>query len=487
VEPIKLARLLRGFPFVEVKGSKEVLIRGLSNDSRKTAPGDLFIACNDSYIEQALMGGAVAVVCQSYNPFISVPQIVTTQIKELQAYLAEKFYKNPSKKLYLAGITGTNGKSTISFGMKTLFDYVKRPAGVIGTLGYFVGDSFFDPELTTPDILTTTRLLKEMQSKNQNACAMEVSSHALEQQRVLGLHFDMAIFSQLTPDHLDYHETMEKYAAAKKKLFQALPKEGVAILNADCPYSSFMGEGIQAKKLTYGIDNKADVTASNVQVSLDELTFDLEVTDGKISCRSSLFGKFNLYNLLAVASAAVHLGLSLDQIQEVIQLIQPIPGRMQKIDSDQPIHLFIDYAHTEKSLENVLKQLKSCAKKKIITVFGCGGKRYQEKRAKMGSISDRYSDITILTSDNPRDEDPLAIIRQIQTGFTTQTPIVCPDRKEAISHAVAIAEKGDIVLIAGKGHEKVQIFAHNTVPFDDSVIAKNALESLKDACFYSNS
>ncbi len=476
MEPIKLKSLLRGIENINIRGSKEKEVRRICNDSRRAAPGDLFIARKTEHAEEAIQAGAAAIVTEYYNPFLSVPQIITSDISFLEAELGRRFYKDPSRKLHMLGVTGTNGKTTTTTICKALWDGAGYSSGLIGTLGYQVGDSRFDPTLTTPDILTNLHFLSEMVKVGQKSCCMEVSSHALSQDRVVGIEFDIAIFTQLTPDHLDYHKTMEEYASSKKKLFQSLGKEKVAILNADCPYSTFMQEDIASRVVWYGIDRPADLQATDLAFSSDGISFTLLYQNKNYPITSPLLGKFNVYNLLASIAAAMERKIEIPLIQKILSSLQHVPGRMQKVGKNLPISVYVDFAHTEDSLKRALFTLRQITNRRIITVFGCGGCRYPQKRKQMGKISSELSDLSILTNDNPRTEDPMQIIEEIKKGFAKSDPFIEPDRGKAIEKAIFMAEEGDLVLIAGKGAEKMQIFAHTTHPWDDCVAAEEALK-----------
>lgn len=479
MESIKLKNLLRGLS-LQVRGSKEKEIRRICNDSRRAAPGDLFIARKIEHAQEAINAGAVAIATEHYNPFLEIPQLITDKLSSLEAELGKRLYKNPSHKLFMVGITGTNGKTTTSFLCKAILDRAGFSSGLIGSLGYYVGKSRFDPTLTTPDILSNLFFLSEMVKAEEKSCCMEVSSHALSQGRVEGLEYDVAIFTQLTPEHLDYHRSMEEYATAKRKLFASLAPNKLAIINNDCTYAEFMKRGTTSRILTYGIENRSDIMASKISPSPKGLSFTLHHQEREYSITAPLLGKFNVYNILGAIAMALEKKIDISLIQKTLASFSHVPGRMQKISHPFPFQVYVDFSHTEDSLRRALFTLREITKGRIITVFGCGGCRYPEKRKKMGAVSSKLADISIITNDNPRTEDPMQIIHQIEKGFSGKKPLIEPDRGKAIKMAIDMAEEKDTVLIAGKGAEKIQIFAQTTHPWDDVVAAEEALKN-KDA------
>lgn len=459
--PVKLKALLKGLD-VTVKGSKETSVTGISSDSRTLAPGNLFIAKRGAshdgtqFIDQAKRAGAAVVVTDIYDPFLQVVQLIHPKPETIEAKLAARYYENPSEELAVVGITGTKGKTTTSYLVKHFLDLGNKPCGLIGTVETIVGDHRHFSTLTTHDAISNQKLLKEMLLKKCEAAVLEVSSHGLVQKRVDEIHFDLAVFTNLYPDHLDYHKTMEEYAAAKKQLFLKAEK---SIFNADSPWSSFMGEGF-----TYGIE-KGDLCPERIEYASTGTTIYLN----GFEFRSPLIGKFNVYNLLAAVSVGLEMGLKMEQMRDALPSFIGAPGRMERIGN-----VFIDFAHTGEALENVLQTLKEIAQGKVIVVFGCGGNRDPQRRTAMAKAAEKWADVSIITSDNPRNEDPEEITRQILSGFKT-FPLVELDRKKAIERAIAMADKDDLVLIAGKGHEKVQIFASQTISFDDLLVAREAL------------
>ncbi len=472
---MKLKRLLKDLPVQKIIGSKDVEITGVCADSRLISPGNLFIAKKGmvsdgaKYISDAIASGAAAVVTDLYDPFLtSIVQVICEDVAGIEAKLAATYYQYDPNTLFLVGITGTNGKTTISYLVKHLFDRVQRPCGLIGTIEWIVGDNIFPSKYTTPDVITNYKLLYEMRGCGDKAAVMEVSSHGLAQGRVEGMVYHAAIFTNLTLDHLDYHKTMEAYGAAKAKLFA---NSQLAILNTDDPFSAQLKKG---PFLTYGIDQPADVRASDIILGLEGTSFTVHYQEQKVSWKSPLIGRFNVYNMLGVLALAVSQKISLKGATDALASFKTAPGRLERVPNPFGLNVFIDYAHTDDALSNVISTLRELKKGKLITIFGCGGNRDASKRPKMGAVATSMSDVTIVTSDNPRNEDPKQIIDEILVGCKT-SPIVEMDRQSAIQKAIALATKEDIVLIAGKGHENYQVFAHQTISFDDRVHALAAM------------
>lgn len=450
---MKLKKLIEDLPITLFRGSKELEITGLCSHSKKVAPGHLFIAKVGSYddgskyIDEALSAGAAAILTDLPDPSLKATQLITEDVRRMEAQLAAKFYGDPSRELFMVGVTGTNGKTTVAHLVRHLLD-----GGMIGTIEYVIGQRHIPADLTTPDIITNQKLLREMVRVGCKACVMEVSSHALEQGRVEGIDFDIAIFTNLSQDHLDYHGSMEAYAAAKAKLFSGLKREAKAIV----PFGEKrMIENCKAEVITYGIE-EGDVAARELRCAGDHSCFVLDGVDYKVP----LVGRFNVMNCLA--ALAVKRGNLADFPQ--------VRGRLERVCG----HIYIDFAHTPEALEKVLLALREFARGRIVLVFGAGGDRDRTKRPKMGQVAVRYADITILTADNPRSEDPHKICEEI----AHPDALIEVDRRKAIARALALAAPEDVVLIAGKGHESDQIFAHKTVPFDDRQVVLELLEEV---------
>jgi len=477
---VKLKYLLKDLTVV-VEGSKEVEITGITTNSKQVAPGNLFLAKKGithegtKFIPDAIAAGAVAVITDIYDPFFNCVQVICSDVQSIEGVLASRFYNYPAEKLFLVGITGTNGKTTTSYLVKHLLDREKEFCGLIGTIEWIVGDTILPSTHTTPDLMTLTKLFHDMASHECQSAVMEVSSHALTQGRVQGVPFDVAIFTNLTLDHLDYHGTMENYAAAKAQLFAMLPKDGYAIYNIDDPWHPRMVQDCCAQKLSYGFSDRANLRASHVTLNAEGMQFVIEYQHHMMTISSPLIGRFNVYNLLAAIGVGIVRHLPLETIIEDLKSFRRVPGRLERVSNARGLNIFVDYAHTDDALRNVLETLQEFKTGKIITVFGCGGNRDATKRPKMASVAETFSDFVIVTTDNPRQEDPKEIIRQILPGFTQESRFaVALDRREAIHQAIAMAGAEDIVLIAGKGHETYQIFSHQTDPFDDREVARQA-------------
>jgi len=477
MEPVKLRQLVQGIPGIKIKGSREIEITGLTADSNTVAPGNLFIARKgeksdgSDFIPQAVQAGAAAVVTTLYDPFLKQTQILSDHPHALEAQLAVRYYRNPSNELWIAGITGTKGKTTTAYLLHHLLNGLKRPAGLIGTVETIVGEKRFPSAYTTHFAIHNQKLLREMVSAGSEAAVLEVSSHGLDQGRVDGIEFDLALFTNLFPDHLDYHKTLEAYAAAKKKLFE---RAETRIFNADSPWSEYMrGEG---SGMTFGIEKPADLFAKDIRYGEEGTSFLATYRGNAHSFCSPLIGRFNVSNLLGAIAVGLHLGADLPKIASIFASIPPIPGRLERVENGRGIFAFVDFAHNGESLDNVLSSLRETARKRLIVLFGCGGGRDPARRKGMAAAAEKWADLSIVTSDNPREEDPEEICRQILAAFKdlkkTRVEI---DRRKAIFLCMEIAESGDTVLIAGKGHERTQIFASQTVPFDDLLVAKEAL------------
>ncbi|MBS0603866.1 MAG: UDP-N-acetylmuramoyl-L-alanyl-D-glutamate--2,6-diaminopimelate ligase [Verrucomicrobia bacterium] len=488
---MKIKKLLRNIPVQAIKGNKDVEITGIASNSKLVAPGNLFIAKKGltvdgaRYIPDAVAAGASALLTDLYDPFFpQITQIIHPDVAAIEAAVAKEYYGHCSDRLFLVGITGTSGKTTTSYLVRHLFEKLKEPCGLIGGVEWVFGNHVFPSSITTPDVLTNYKLFYEMIASGCTACAMEVSSHALEQGRVNLVEFDVAIFNNLSHEHLDYHKTMEEYAEAKKKLFTSLkPSKDAAkkqfaktaVVNADSPYASQMIADCAVKVLKFGIDQPCDLRASNISLSSSGMEFDVEYQQKKCRFKSALIGRFNVYNLLGAAGAGLARGFALEEIAAALSTFSKVPGRLECVPNDKGLKIFVDHAHKVDALSNVLSTLREIVKGRIIAVFGCGGNRDQGKRPMMGSIAESLSDVAIVTSDNPRNEDPEEIIRQILSGFKdSRKACVIVNREEAIQRAIQMAKPEDVILIAGKGHETNQIFSHQTIDFDDRKVAQSA-------------
>ncbi len=464
---MKLKKLLQSITVEEVRGSRDVEITGITSDSRIVAPGNLFVARKGElddgshYIGDALNAGAAAIATDLADPSLRIPQLISRDLRKLESNLAAALYNHPSKELFCVGVTGTNGKTSTTFLIKHLFDHLGSPCGLIGSIEYIIGPFRQSASHTTPDAATSQKLLREMVMQGCKAATLEVSSHGLAQERMTNIDFDVGIFTNFSQDHLDYHKTMEAYLAAKKTLF-AQSKH--ALINADDGAVSIDGA------LTYGIDS-GDLRAEEITLSSTGSTFIVSYQDQRIPCQTPLIGRFNIYNCLAAIGAGLLYGYPLHKLCPLLASAPSIRGRLERVPNPQNLQIFVDFAHTPDALSNVLTTLKSINTGKIITVFGCGGDRDRSKRGEMGHIASTLSDHTIVTSDNPRTEDPQSICDQISANISAD---VIVDRKAAIERAISLATPQDIVLIAGKGHETTQIIGTRRIPFDDRKIAEAA-------------
>lgn len=482
---MKLRNLFKNI-IVQIKGSKEIEITGICSNSKFVAPGNLFVAKKGlkshgaRFIPEAISAGAVAVLTDMYDPSLkSITQVIHPDISAIEGEIALRFNEEAAQHLYMVGITGTNGKTTTSFLVRHLLDQFKGPCGLIGTIEYVIGEQRYQAVRTTPDIFTNHRMLRDMWKQGCRSAVMEVTSHALDQGRVDGIEFDVAIFTNLTLDHLDYHKTMEQYCLAKNKLFRSLAKNSAAIVNGDSPWTKNILEGCLAKVYTYGIDCDAEIRASRISLTPKGTTFLLSFQGESIVCETPLIGRFNVYNTLCAIAVALSQQIPLGAIVDRIKDSPSVPGRLEPVANPLSLKIYVDFAHSDDALKNVFECLRELNRGRLITVFGCGGDRDFTKRPKMAEVCEKYSDISIVTSDNPRSEDPENIGREIIQGFKCHDSyLVELDRRQAIRRAIELATPDDIILIAGKGHEKHQIFAHQTIEFDDCKVAREACEQL---------
>lgn len=486
-----LKTLLAQLEVSSVEGSTERNIESICYDSRRVQSNSLFIALRGEkvdghhYVDQAISKGAVAVVVEEGSSVSGkATRIVVPDTRIAMADLACAFYGDPSERLKVAGVTGTNGKTTTTFLLKQICDKALWRCGLIGTVRYEAGERILPAPRTTPESLDLQDLLYQIENAGCKAVAMEVSSHALVQSRVRGIEFDVAIFTNLTQDHLDYHKTMDEYFAAKSLLFTGLAgqkkKKGVAVVNLDDRYGAQLVQKLERegiRTITYGVNARADFRASAFKQDFTGTSFQLDAKERSFLVRLPMIGRFNVYNALGALAAATALGLGLREAVLALAKAPAAPGRVEAVPGKRSFQVFVDYAHTDDALLNVLRTLRELNPARLITVFGCGGNRDSAKRPKMGAVAEEYSDWSIITSDNPRKETPAAIIEDIKRGYKSDRYEVIEDRKEAIFRAVAMAQPRDIVLIAGKGHETYQEFADHTIPFDDVQIARSALEA----------
>ncbi|MEH7075054.1 UDP-N-acetylmuramoyl-L-alanyl-D-glutamate--2,6-diaminopimelate ligase [Neobacillus drentensis] len=462
-------------------------ITSIENDNRKVQMGSLFICIKGytvdghDYAESAVKSGAVAILAERPLP-LDVPVILVKDTTRAMAVLADAFYDQPTKNLRLIGITGTNGKTTTSHLIEKIFSDASQKTGIIGTMYTKIADKTIETKNTTPESLTLQKTFKQMVEAGVDTAVMEVSSHALDLGRVHGCDFDVAVFTNLTQDHLDYHKTMDEYKRAKSLLFAQLGntfnhhKPKFAILNSDDPASVMYSKSTAAHVITYGIDTKADIQAENIEMTSSGTRFDLIVQTEKYPVQMQLIGKFSVYNVLASIAASIVSGIDINAVIKSIEEVTGVSGRFELVNEGQDFTVIVDYAHTPDSLENVLKTIQHFAKKKVYCIVGCGGDRDRTKRPLMAKIAGQFATDPILTSDNPRSEDPLAILKEMEAGIHGVQYRIIPDRKEAIQTAVQEASEGDVILIAGKGHETYQIIGNVVHNFDDRLVAREAIE-----------
>jgi UDP-N-acetylmuramoyl-L-alanyl-D-glutamate--2,6-diaminopimelate ligase len=481
---LKLKDLVKGAPGVRFSPPElELEVSGLSDDSRHVKQGDLFGSLPSTggknperarYEAQALAHGAVAVLKASE------PRLAWARI-------AANFYGRPADKLQVAGVTGTNGKTTTAYLLRSIFEAADKKCALLGTVGYFIGKKRVEAPNTTPGALELTLLFKEAVDAKMDALVMEVSSHALDQYRVEGMAYDAAIFTNLTQDHLDYHKSMDAYLRAKMRLFGLLKTGGAAVINADDPAGKLVAKARKPGSRLIGFSaagKKTELTASEIKFSARETKFVLNWEGKGHALRLPLPGRFNVSNALAAAGAALAMGIPMASVLKALKEPQLPPGRFELVDAGQDFQVVVDYAHTPDALERVLKTVREITDGRVIAVFGCGGDRDKSKRPKMGAIAAKLADLCIVTSDNPRSEDPESILDEIFAGMPKkageiQTALRLADRRKAIERAVKIAKPGDTVVLAGKGHEDYQVLAKGKVHFSDQESAKAAIKALR--------
>jgi UDP-N-acetylmuramoyl-L-alanyl-D-glutamate--2,6-diaminopimelate ligase len=462
-------------------------------DSRKVRPGSVFVALpgqkadGASFAGHAIAAGAVAVVSERSAPAdVTAPWIVVPNARRALAHLAAEFYGHPSRQMTVVGVTGTNGKTTTSYLTDAIFEAAGTRCGLMGTVTYRIGDREIAATRTTPEAPAVQDFMRQMVDAGCGACVMEVSSHALAMHRVDGIRFAAGVFTNLTRDHLDFHHDMESYFAAKRRLFEILPDGAPSVINVDDPRGLSLLD-IAKRPVTYAIARDADVTPGPLTFGLDGLTFDVRMPQGVARVKSKLVGKPNVYNILAAAAVAAALGLPLKAIEQGLQRLAGVPGRFEVVSSAaDDITVVVDYAHTDDALRNLLETARPLAPRRLLTVFGAGGDRDRTKRPLMGMVATRLSDVVVITSDNPRSEDPQRIIEEVKLGAEPEARqgraevVTVVDRREAIGRAIEIATTSDVVLIAGKGHEKYQESGGRTTPFDDVAVAREALEARRE-------
>jgi UDP-N-acetylmuramoyl-L-alanyl-D-glutamate--2,6-diaminopimelate ligase len=462
--------------------------RGVTFDSRQVGRGWIFVALRGlkadgtEFAPQAIERGAAAIVAErAPTASVDVPWVIVGDARFALAILSAEFYEHPSRRMQVVGITGTNGKTTTSYVLSAIFEAAGIRCGLMGTVTYRIGDREVEATRTTPEAPEVQRMLRQMADEGCGACVMEVSSHALALRRVDGISFAAGVFTNLTRDHLDFHADMEDYFVAKRRLFELLPADAPAIVNLDDPRGSSL-LNVARRTVTYAINRPADVTPGPLSFTLEGLVFDVRTPQGVVRVRSRLVGRPNVYNILAAVATASTLGIPLDAIERGLAQLAGVPGRFELASTpEDDITVVVDYAHTDDALRNLLETARPLAGRRLLTVFGCGGDRDRSKRPLMGMVAARLSDVVVITSDNPRSEDPVRIIDEARRGAEAEARsgatelLTILDRRDAIQEAVRRAQPGDVVLIAGKGHEKYQEIGGRVLPFDDVAVAREAL------------
>ncbi|MBU0759084.1 MAG: UDP-N-acetylmuramoyl-L-alanyl-D-glutamate--2,6-diaminopimelate ligase [Candidatus Omnitrophica bacterium] len=491
---MKLSRILKNVNgVIKTEGKLSVDIKGIASDSKAVKDGYLFVAVKGSrrdgseFIGEATDRGASAILSDAVKApgFLhrkGPTFIYTEDARRALSEVAREFYGDISSKMRLIGVTGTNGKTTTTYLLEALLSEKHEKTGVIGTINYRFGKRLIPATNTTPGAFDLYFLLSSMRKNKVDSCVLEVSSHSLEQGRVDTLRFDIAVFTNLTSEHMDYHKDMKGYLDSKQRLFTKIKRGGRAVVNADDPASVKIIESVKSEQevtlITYGIDKESDVMAAGIELSARGLRFKLRAAGSETVIESRLIGRHNVYNILASAACGIAMGMSLESIRAATAKVVTLPGRLERIDCGQDFLVFVDYAHTENGLENALMALREMGPNRLFSVFGCGGDRDRIKRPAMGRVSTDLSDKVFITSDNPRHENPADIINEIISGIADgkNNYVVEQDRFRAIEEALKEARKGDIVLVAGKGHEAYQIFKNVTLPFDDREVVRKILK-----------
>ena len=490
---MKLSQLKVPLGKVHTVGSLEREVTGIAYDSRCVTPGKLFVAIRGAecdghnYIADVADRGAVAVVCEKKGSSGGkMTRIIVPDTRAVLPQIASTFYGFPAEKLKMIGVTGTNGKTTVTFLCKYILEEALIHTGLLGTIRYEIGDRVIPAQRTTPESLDLHFMLSKIVDDNGQCCVMEVSSHALEQHRVDGVQFDVGVFTNLTHDHLDYHGNMENYFESKKRLFiEGIKgrKDFKAVVNADDPFGRELIAELSGKceLLSYGLKEEASLTVSEVELSSHKTRMRVKSPQGEFMLETPLIGRYNISNTLAAVGVGLSFGVSHQTIASALGKAAAIPGRLEQLDAKQPFSVLVDYAHTADAMQNVLSTLKEITKGRILLLFGCGGSRDKSKRLKMGEVAASLADYTLITTDNPRREEPRDIASQVESGYLSKRQDgyeVELDRSFAIERIIKMARKGDVVVLCGKGHETYQEFHGLVVPFDDRLHAMNALANL---------
>jgi len=482
---VRLSQLAAAVPGARLAPGSDPEVAAVTFDSRRVSAGTLFVAIQGlrrdglEYAPEAAARGAVAVAAESRPP-VELPWLEVPEARAALGRLASTLLGRPADSLQLVGVTGTNGKSTTAALIEAALTASGRRTGLVGTVGHRIAGRSVPAVHTTPESSDLMQLFAEMREAGCDAAVLEVSSHALALKRVDECQFAVAVFTNLTRDHLDFHGDMDRYFAAKRELFTALLRpEGVAVLNADDPRTEELAAASRGRVWTYGLTRPADVGVEGLELGLDGSSFRARTPRGELSVRSPLLGRFNVSNLLAALTAGLALEVPPEALAESLGRFAGVSGRMERVEAGQPFAVIVDYAHTDDALRNLLEVVRELGPRRVITVFGCGGDRDRSKRPLMGAVAARLSDVVVLTSDNPRSEPPESILEEIQRGMnggrSADRRHVISDRREAIARALSLAEPGDAVVIAGKGHETQQVLRDRSVPFDDRQVARDLL------------
>jgi UDP-N-acetylmuramoyl-L-alanyl-D-glutamate--2,6-diaminopimelate ligase len=483
---MRLDRLLTALPSASIIGATDREITAIAGHHEAVGRGAVFVAVrgfrHDGHVfaAEAAARGAAAVVLEREIPLPeTVTRVFVGDTRVALAHLSAAFFGFPSTSLDVIGVTGTNGKGTTAYLIEAMLAAGGKPTGIIGTMGARVGGVAVPLDRTTPEAVDLQRILRQMVDAGLGYAVVEVASHALALHRVDGTRFAAAVFTNLTQDHLDFHHSFEEYRQTKRRLFEMVAPSGISVINADDPNGPVMAGSSRAPVVTYAIDQQADITASGVRLHLGGSEYTLRTARGSVAVATPLHGRFNVSNALAAAAVALRYGVALEMIRDVLAAFPGVPGRFEAVDEGQGFGVVVDYAHTPDGLDNVIRTAKDFVRGRTIVVFGAGGDRDRTKRPLMGNIVASLADVAVVTSDNPRTEDPAAIIAEIMAGMAGGRAEVEiePDRRRAIARAVALARPGDFVIIAGKGHEPYQEIQGTRYPFDDRLVAREALRT----------
>ena len=474
---MKLNDLIKNVKVIDTLNNTNPDVMGMHYNSSNIKDGDLFVAIKGfktdghKYMADAEKKGACAILCEEYNPQIKIPQIIVENSRIAEAQVASEFFGNPSKSFKLIGITGTNGKTTCTYLVKQILEHCGYKTGLIGTNQNMIGNTVFETGRTTPDSFELQQLFKRMSDENADYVIMEVSSHALELNRVYGCRFEVSAFTNLTQDHLDFHGTMQNYADAKSKLYSM---SETAVINIDDTYGKKMADNAPCKMLTYAVDANADLKAKSLEMTSKGIKFNVDDSEYFLG----IPGKFSVYNALCAIGICKSLNIADEKIIKALSLAMGVKGRAELVPTDRDFTIMIDYAHTPDGIENILTTVKGFAKGRVVIVFGCGGDRDNTKRPVMGEIASRLADYVVVTSDNPRSEEPIKIIDMIVDGVKKH-PVpytVIENRAEAIEFAINNAQPDDVIVLAGKGHETYQVLNNETIHFDEREIVAQILK-----------